>query len=64
MVKNNFVSIVSVMFLIIGVLHALRLFNSWEAQIGSFMVPMYFSWVAVVVAFYLSFRGFQLAKRG
>lgn len=63
MKKDNFVSVVSFIFLIIGVLHALRLFYGWEAQIGNFTVSMWLSWAAVLLAFYLSFQGFRLAKR-
>lgn len=62
MTKNNFMSVVSVLFLIIGIMHVLRLLNGWEAQIGGLMIPMWASWVAVVVAFCLSFQGFRLAK--
>ncbi len=63
MTKNNFTYAVSFLFLIIGIVHALRLFNAWEAQIGDFTVPIWASWVAVLVAFYLSFQGFKLAKK-
>lgn len=63
MMKNNFVSVVSFIFLIIGVLHALRLFYGWEAQIGNVAISMWASWAAVLVAFYLSFQGFRLRKR-
>ena len=63
MKKNNFVSVASVIFLIIGVLHGLRLFYGWVAQIGSFVVSMWLSWAAVLLAFYLSFQGFRLAKK-
>lgn len=63
MIKNNFVSVVSAVFLIIGVIHVLRIFGGWEAQIGSSVVPMWISYVAVVIAFYLSFQGFRLAKK-
>lgn len=62
MTKSNFVSVVSVIFLIIGVVHALRVFGGWVVEVGSVTVPMWISWVAVVVAFYLSFQGFRLAK--
>jgi len=63
MIKDNFVSVVSYVFLVIGVLQALRLLNSWEAQIGSFVVPMWVSWVAVLFAFYLAFQGFRLTNK-
>ena len=64
MTKNNFVSVGSVIFLIIGVLHVLRLLYGWQAQIGDFVVPMWVSWAAVIIAFYLAYQGYWLSKRG
>lgn len=63
MTKNNFVSIVSFLLFIISVLHILRVFYGWESQIGNFVVPMWFSYVAVLLTGYLSFQGFRLAKK-
>ncbi|OGI59500.1 hypothetical protein A2814_03125 [Candidatus Nomurabacteria bacterium RIFCSPHIGHO2_01_FULL_38_19] len=63
MIKNNFVFVVSAVFLIIGVIHVLRVFGGWEVQIENSVIPMWVSWVAVIVAFYLSFQGFRLAKK-
>ncbi|OGI76139.1 hypothetical protein A3C67_01700 [Candidatus Nomurabacteria bacterium RIFCSPHIGHO2_02_FULL_42_19] len=63
MTKNNFVSVASFIFLIVGVMHALRLFNGWEVQLGGLLVPMWASWVAVLLAAYLTFQGFHLSKK-
>lgn len=63
MTKNNFVYVVSSLFLVIGVVHVLRLFGGWEVQIESWVVPAWVSWVAIIVAFLLSFQGFRLVKR-
>lgn len=62
MSKNNYVSLVSYVFLIVGVAHVLRAFSGWEVQFGSYMVPVWASYVAAVVAFCLSYQGFRLAK--
>ena len=50
---------VGILFLIIAVLHALRLLYGWPAVIGTFVVPMWASWVAVVVAGTLSYHGLK-----
>jgi len=63
MTKNNFLSVVSFIFLIVGIVHAMRLFNGWEVQIGDLMLPVWVSWIGVVVAFYLSYSGFRLLKK-
>ena len=62
MTKDKFVSVVSGLFLIIGIIHVLRLLNGWEVQIASATIPMWASWAGVLVAFYLAFTGFRLVK--
>lgn len=61
--KNNYVSIVSAVFLVVGTVHALRIFNGWEVTIGSVMLPMWASWAGVLLAYYLAFFGFGLMKK-
>ncbi|OGI82942.1 hypothetical protein A3I95_02995 [Candidatus Nomurabacteria bacterium RIFCSPLOWO2_02_FULL_44_12] len=63
MTKNNFVSVASFIFLVVGVLHVLRLLNGWEVQIGGFVPPMWASWVALILAAYLALQGFRLARK-
>ncbi len=50
-------------FLLITLLHALRLIFSWEAVLDGRALPMWMSWVAVVVAGYLAVQGFRLSHR-
>jgi len=57
--QKTFHSVVGILFLIIAVLHALRLLYGWPAVIGTFVVPMWASWVAVVVAGTLSYHGLK-----
>lgn len=54
---------VSVLFLIIGITHGLRIFYGWEVQLGMWDIPMWASYIAVVAALCLSFQGFHLAKK-
>lgn len=46
-------------FLIIGILHFLRVLNSWPVNIGIFTVPMWLSWIAVALAGYLAYHGLK-----
>ena len=57
--KNKYLLIASVIFGVIGVLHLLRAIFSWEANIGNFNVPLYFSYIVVVVAGYLSWHMYK-----
>ena len=60
--KNQLLLIASVIFGVIGALHLLRSVFGWEAVIGNFNVPLYFSYIAVVVALYLSFSMYKASK--
>lgn len=44
-------------------MHVLRIANEWEAQLGTLVVPMWASYLAALVALYISFQGFRLAKK-
>ena len=50
----------SVIFLIVFVLHALRIYFNWGAMVGGWEVPMWFSWLAVVLTGYLAYTGFSV----
>lgn len=50
----------SIIFLLVAVLHLVRLVLQENLMIGSWHFPMWASIVAVVVAGFLSFAGFRL----
>jgi len=50
-----------IVFAVIGVLHLLRILNGWDAEIGGLVIPLWASWVAVLVAGYLSFSAYRLS---
>jgi len=61
--RSTFTLVAAVIFAAIAVLHAIRIFYGWEAVIGGWAVPMWFSWVALVVSGYLAWNGWQLAQK-
>lgn len=61
--KYSYMLTVAGIFAVIGVLHALRLWFGWEGIIGGWPVPQWLSWVAVVVAFFLAYQGWQLSQK-
>ena len=63
MKKKTYYKAVSIVFAVVAVLHALRALYQWEATIGGAIIPVWFSWVAVIIAGYLAIRGFQFAKK-
>ena len=46
-------------FLIVALLHALRLLFGWQASIGGWIVPMWVSWVGIAVAGFLAYSAFR-----
>ena len=64
MSQKTFTKIATVILGIVTLLQLLRIFLGWSVVIGGWMVPMWFSWIAVVVAGSLSYFGIRLATRG
>jgi len=59
---KTYFKVTSLIFLIIAVLHLLRAVYGWEAVINGYTIPVWASWVAVLVAGFLAFRGYQMSK--
>lgn len=49
-------------FLIVALLHALRLLFHWPAIIGTWAVPMWASWPALALAGFLAYTAFGRKK--
>ena len=62
--QRTFSLVASVTFLLIALVHALRLALGWHAVMNTWAVPMWVSWVAFVIALYLASAGFRLARKG
>lgn len=63
MTQESFSVTAGVIFLIIAILHVLRIIIGWDAIIGGWAVPSWVSWLAIIVAGYLAYEGFRLAKK-
>jgi hypothetical protein len=51
------------MFLLFGIVHAVRLMQGWSVHVGSMMIPLWGSGVAIAVALLFATWGFVLARR-
>jgi hypothetical protein len=63
MTEKTFVTIATVIFALVAVLHLLRLVIGWSVIIDTWTVPMWVSWLGLVVAGGLSYYGARLAMR-
>lgn len=64
MSQKTFSLIAAVIFLVVGLVHALRLIFGWHAEVNGWIVPLWVSWVALVIALYLASEGIGLARKG
>ena len=52
-----------VIFALVALLHLIRIWYGWPAVIGGWSVPMWVSWIAVLVAAGLAYFGLRFASR-
>ena len=61
---KKYVSATGVIFAVIAVFHALRVFYGWSVNLGDWDVPMWVSYMGVVVAGFLAYEASRLKRRG
>ena len=63
MKQEAYLLVTSSIFALIALLHALRLFYGWKVTMGEGTVPVWVSWVGLLIAGYLACQGFLLKKK-
>ena len=61
--KKTYLLTVAVIFSVIGIVHALRLWFAWEGVIGGWIVPQWLSLVAILAALFLAWQGYLFAQK-
>jgi|TARA_Y100000031_G_C8204325_1_gene377857 hypothetical protein len=61
--KNQSLLLASVVFGVVALSHLVRSIFGWEFTISNFNVPLYFSYIAVVVVGYLSWHMYSANKK-
>ena len=62
MAQRTFSLITAILFLLIALLHALRLLRGWHVTIGDIVVPVWVSWIGLAIAGYLAYQGVKLSR--
>ena len=63
--QKTYLLIAGLLFSLIAVGHLLRIVYAWSAVLDQrIVVPMWPSWVALVIAAILGFEGLRLSRRG
>ena len=63
MSQKTFFLVAGLIFLLIAVMHGLRLALRWEAVVNGWSVPMWVSALALLIAGYLAFEGLMFGRR-
>jgi phosphoglycerol transferase MdoB-like AlkP superfamily enzyme len=63
MSRRAYLLITAVIFSLVALLHLVRIIFGWNAMLGSWSVPMWLSWVALIVTGALAYFGFSLATQ-
>jgi hypothetical protein len=61
--QSKYAAVSGTVFGVVAAVQAMRVLNQWPVQIGSFEVPMWFSWVAFAVACGLCVWAFKSRRR-
>ena len=61
--QNKYATVSGAVFGVVAILQTIRAFNDWPVQIGPIAVPVWFSWLAVVVAGGLCVWAFRSQRR-
>jgi hypothetical protein len=61
--QKAFSLVAGLIFLLIAVMHVLRLALKWEVVLNDWSVPMWASAMAIVITAYLGFESLKLSRR-
>lgn len=60
--QKTYLQVSGLLFTVGAIVHFLRAFLGWEANLAGWVVPGWLSWVAVAVAGYLAYSAYKLMK--
>ena len=52
-----------VIFAVIAVVQLMRVMQGWPAVVNDVPIPVWVSWIAVLLAGFMAYRGFQLHSK-
>ena len=63
MQTRPFIALSTLIFIVVALAHAWRLYRHWPLQLGSHAIPIEASWIGLVIAAVLSIWGVALLRR-
>jgi len=59
MSQKNFNAFAGFIFLVVLIVHLLRVLNGWAVSIDEFEMPMWASWLGIIIAGCLAYHGLR-----
>ena len=56
--RKTYMRVTATLFLIVAIMHLLRIIFGWPVEIGGLSIPLWVSWLGVLVAGGLAYFGF------
>jgi hypothetical protein len=56
--QKTYMIVTATLFLLMAIMHLLRIIFGWQAEIGGLNIPFWASWLGVLVAGALAYFGF------
>jgi uncharacterized protein involved in cysteine biosynthesis len=56
--QKTYVTLTATLFLVVALMHLLRIIFGWSVEIGSLSIPFWVSWLGILVAGALAYFGF------
>jgi hypothetical protein len=63
MQAKPFIAISTMIFILVALAHACRLYRQWPLQVGTYAIPVYASWLGFAIAALLAIWGIALLRR-
>jgi len=61
--QKLFSLVAGLIFLVVAVMHALRLVLLWPVTVVGWSVPIWISWIAFLISGFLAYEGLRLSRR-
>ncbi len=60
--RKTYVTITATLFLVVAIMHLLRIIFGWQVEMGGLSIPFWVSWLGVLVAGTLAYFGFTQSR--
>jgi hypothetical protein len=60
--QKTYMTVTATLFLVVAIMHLLRIIFGWQVEIGGLSIPFWVSWLGVLLAGALAYLGFTPYK--